>query len=121
LAAPEAVVNRIHWVSVLTGIWLIISPYALNYAGSTPAAAWNNSLVGIAVMLVATYVLFARVNAEVIGWGVVALGLWEIVAPFVLGYSNQPALLWNNVVVGIVIVAVGALSARFAWGRGRAV
>lgn len=40
--------------------------------------------------------------ARISGWNV-ALGIWVLISPFVLGHSQSNAFLWNNVVVGIVI------------------
>ncbi len=38
-------------------------------------------------------------------------GIWEVMAPFVLGYVGEKPALWNNIILGIII-AVGAWSAR---------
>lgn len=42
-------------------------------------------------------------------WVNVVLGIWVIISPFVLGFSNLMALMWNDVAVGIA-VALLALS-----------
>ena len=47
-------------------------------------------------------------------------GLWLILAPFILGYSTNPAALWNNLIVGsaVVILAgirVGERGYRMVW------
>jgi hypothetical protein len=39
------------WINVLLGIWLIISPFALAFAGG--AALWNNVILGIIIGLIA--------------------------------------------------------------------
>ncbi len=38
-------------------------------------------------------------------------GLWLIVAPFVLGYSNLQSAMWNDIIVGIVVAALAAIRA----------
>jgi len=38
-----------------------------------------------------------------LSWVNFVLGLWLIIAPFVLHYQEVRAAMWNNVVVGIVI------------------
>jgi hypothetical protein len=40
------------------GVWVIVSPWALAYADQT-TAAWNASLVGLAIALVAASALVA--------------------------------------------------------------
>lgn len=36
-------------------------------------------------------------------WVNVILGAWIIISPFVLGFSNQTAIMWNNVATGASI------------------
>ena len=40
------------WLNVVFGIWLIIAPFALNYADH-PAARWNDIILGILVIIFA--------------------------------------------------------------------
>jgi hypothetical protein len=35
------------------------------------------------------------------------LGLWLIVAPWVLGFNKTNSALWDNVILGIVVAALG--------------
>jgi hypothetical protein len=37
------------------------------------------------------------------------LGLWLIIAPFLLGYGAIPGPMWNDVLIGIIIAALAAL------------
>ncbi len=51
---------------------------------------------------------------KVLSWLIVLCGLWEagdIAAPFVPGFGNVPAFLWNHIIVGILLVIAGAWSA----------
>ena len=47
----------------------------------------------------------------------VLLGLWLIIAPWVLGYSGQDNAVWNQVVVGaaIALIALARIAARESW------
>ena len=38
-------------------------------------------------------------------------GIWLIIAPFLLGYSDQAAPLWNDIIVGIIVALFGIWSA----------
>jgi len=40
-------------------------------------------------------------------WIFVLAGIWLIIAPFVLGYSDTTSALWNDIVLGIVVAVVG--------------
>jgi hypothetical protein len=37
-------------------------------------------------------------------------GIWLIISGFILGYSNQPAPLWDDIILGIIVLVV-------AWAR----
>lgn len=39
-------------------------------------------------------------------WTLVVLGIWLIVSPFILGYSNVANALWNNIVIGIAVAVI---------------
>lgn len=107
---------NINRINLIAGIWLIISPFALAYVNVLPAV-WNNLVVGILLILITAYALFTRAQLEWIGWTMLALGVWEIIAPFVLDFAGISAALWNNIILGVIIGVVGAWSARCAWQR----
>jgi hypothetical protein len=52
-----------------------------------------------------------RQNVLGANWVNVVLGIWVIISPFVLGFANLQAVMWNDVAVGIA-VALLALSRR---------
>ncbi len=46
-------------------------------------------------------------NVKVLSGINIILGAWMIIAPFVLGYSNNPVALWNNIIIGAIVVSLG--------------
>ncbi|MBI2952860.1 MAG: SPW repeat protein [Chloroflexi bacterium] len=40
-------------------------------------------------------------------WVSVILGIWLIIAPWVLRYSGDQPATWNSVIVGIIMLLVG--------------
>ena len=42
-------------------------------------------------------------------WISVLAGIWLILSPFVLGFSNLTSGLWNNIVVGAVVIILGLI------------
>lgn len=47
-------------------------------------------------------------------WIIALCGLWEfgdIAAPFVPGFGHVPAFLWNHIIVGLLLMIVGAWAA----------
>ena len=92
-----------HWrdvANLILGIWLAISPWALSYmADATPA--WNAYIVGIVIAVAAAAAIMAFHQWE--EWTNVALAIWLIVSPFLLGYAMLSNALWNQIVLGIII------------------
>lgn len=59
LAFPaQRALSMISWVSVVLGVWLIVSPYVLRYASHT-TAQWNDIILGIIIAF------FAYINTGV--------------------------------------------------------
>lgn len=95
-------------LNVILGIWLIISAFVL---AATAAAFWNSLLVGIFVLiLAATRMSRPTVSTKPLGWTNAVVGIWLILAPFVLGYVTQAAT-WNSIAVGVLLLVFAAWSA----------
>lgn len=52
------------------------------------------------------YSFNVKENGKVLSGFVVVLGLWMIVAPWLLGYGYLTAALWNSLIVGVVLTLV---------------
>jgi SPW repeat len=98
-----------------------------------PAALWNDVLVGIVVAVLAVARLARPLMNPSLSWTNALLGLWLVVAPFVLGYGvaveaealatagavgGAQAAMWNDVIVGVIVLVLGAWSALSTRGRG---
>ncbi len=96
----------------LLGIWLIISPFVLAFT-SLERAKWNNVAVGVAVGLLALSRMSGSRTQANWSWINILLGIWMIISPFVLGFSQYSTPLWNNVILGI-FVAIAAWASSSA-------
>ncbi|MCS7100478.1 MAG: SPW repeat protein [Burkholderiaceae bacterium] len=97
-----------HWqdpVNLVLGVWMIVSPWLLSYAGEA-VPTWNAAVLGILIGAAAIWAMF-RVFAWQ-QWANVVFGLWLIASPWILGFAGVTAALYNAVIVGL-IVAVLAL------------
>src|SRR5437868_13058059 len=73
------------WASFALGLWLALSPWLAGYADNETATT-NAAFVGTALALGAHFeVGLCEVSAE---WLNVAVGLWLMCAPFVLGFDG---------------------------------
>lgn len=110
----------VHWASginVIVGIWLILAPWWLGYS-TIERAVVNDMVIGAAVFILALARVGAPLRYESLSWVNVVFGLWLIVAPWVLAYGEADVLSfneswanWNDVVCGVIIAVLGALSA----------
>lgn len=97
-------------INIIAGLWLILAPFALGYS-NVEAAVWNSIILGVAVAVMAIVRVIQPLESEGVSWVNFVLGIWLLVSPFVLGLANIEALVWNNIVVGVVILALAAASA----------
>ena len=93
------------WVMLILGVWLFVSPFWMPaYASTTSVAAWNSYILGVLVVIFAWSAIARPQPWE--EWVNLVLGIWLIIAPFVLAfYRGEPGAAWNQVVLGILIGA----------------
>jgi hypothetical protein len=104
--------NQGTWASglnVIAGLWLLISPWVLGFT-DTQNALWNNVILGIAIAIIAFIRAGGWYTPQWLGWLNLILGIWVFIAPFVLGYSNVSSALWDDLVLGVIVVVLSAWS-----------
>lgn len=108
VAQKERQVMTASGINVVAGIWLILAPFILDYVPRE--AWWNDILVGLAVLILAGS-RFGAPRSPGPSWVNVILGIWLILAPFVLGYADMTTPLWNDIILGIIVAASAGWSA----------
>ncbi len=85
-------------LGVLTGLWLIVAPFVLNYTRA-PDAMWNSIGMGIVVGLTALARGTGRSHKQT-GCNLlnVISSVWLIISPFIFGFSRQSRPLLNTVI-----------------------
>jgi hypothetical protein len=92
------------WVNLILGVWLFFSPFVLIYStGVDGAAAWNSYIIGIGVVVFAVSALARPAQWE--EWINFAFGVWLLISPWVLLFSDDQAATWNHVVIGLLVGA----------------
>ncbi len=97
--------TRADWANILIGLWVIVSPFALDFARNS-GLRWDNIAVGVAVVLLT----FAAGKVPLVRGAIVLLGGWLLISPLILGFSST-IVSWNNLVMGLLIV-IGTILAE---------
>lgn len=99
-------------IVVLAGIWEVAAPFVLGLTATT-AFLWDAIIVGVALVVLAGWAALSNQEGTDRGldWLNALIGLWLIVAPFILGYTGVTVALWNDVVVGIVVAVLAGWAA----------
>lgn len=113
--------ERGKWVSALIallGVWMIVEALWFDLVA---AQVWNDLVVGALLLAVGGYNYARRSDERVgsMGAAVLAalLGLWLIASPFMFGADAglteaiNDAGFWNDVIVGLLALTLGAYSA----------
>jgi SPW repeat len=97
------------WASFSLGLWLALSPWIVGYT-EHESATGNAVFLGVALALGCHFE--AAVDELALEWLNLAAGLWLVIAPFVVGFSNLPVASANSIAVGtlVALLAGSALS-----------
>jgi len=93
-----------HWQdagSLLLGVWLVLSPFALGFAG---AAVWITIVLGLCVILFAVEGFVIPSYLE--EWGEILIGLALVAVPWTVGYESLATV--SSVVSGILVILLAA-------------
>jgi hypothetical protein len=127
---PPSAAGILDGLVLLAGLYLIIAPF-IHDQGVTKLAI-NNLVIGVALALLAVGYARNFASLSTIAWTIPVLGIWEIVAPWVIYHAPVEAMragvepvplstsVWiGNVIAGGVVLVAGAGSAGFGWKAAR--
>jgi hypothetical protein len=119
-AAANPAAQLADGLTLLSGMYLALSPWIAGFSGRGPLAV-NNLVTGIVVALLALGYSSAFGRTYGISWVAPVIGLWTIVAPWVIrGSMADGRTIANNVIVGALILILGLATMRFGMmERGR--
>lgn len=105
-------VKTLSWLVVVLGVWEVLAPFILGYS-STASALWDAIILGVALIVLAGWAALSNQGATVkaLAWINVVLGVWLIIAPFIIRYNTVAAAMWNDIIVGIVVVVLAGWAA----------
>ncbi|MBE7470022.1 MAG: SPW repeat protein [Anaerolineales bacterium] len=104
--------NWLNWLVAVAGLWELLSPFALGYSALT-VAMWNAVIVGVVLIALGAWAaLYKEAKTDrTLDWINAVLGVWLVISPFALDYSATAMAMWNNIIVGIVVLALAGWAA----------
>ncbi|TQJ46967.1 SPW repeat protein [Streptomyces sp. NBC_00080] len=93
----------------LLGLYCAVSPWILHYTVSQPALMTHNLIIGIAIGLLALGFTAAPARMYGLSWAMCALGIWMIIAPWVVGDSPDAGVAVNNIIIGALALILGLM------------
>ena len=101
--------------SFVLGVWLMADPAFLTYAD--PAARTNDHIVGPVVAGFAFVAMWQLMRP--LRWSELVVGVWLLVAPWILGYDTVVSTI-NSLIVGLLLAVLAFVgvktSKRFGGG-----
>ena len=108
----------VSWMIALCGLWEFgdIAAVFVPDFGTIPVFVWNHILVGLLLMIAGAWAALTRQagTAKRLHWTAAAAGAWLVLASFILRFPAVNAGLWNDVIVGAVVVILGVWAALAA-------
>jgi hypothetical protein len=115
-AAANPAAQLADGLTLLSGLYLALSPWIVGFSGQGPMAV-NNLITGIVVALLALGYSSAFGRTYGISWVAPVIGVWTIIAPWVIrGTVNTTSTIVSNVVIGAIILLLGLATMRFGMG-----
>lgn len=98
----------------LLGLYCAASPWIVHYTFSQPSLTTHNLIVGIAIGLLALSFAFTPTRMYGLSWAMCAMGVWMIIAPWIVGNGPDAGVIWNNIIIGALAFLLGAVCAMVA-------
>lgn len=98
-----------NWVVALIGVWFVIAPFVLGFQAAQ--AQMVTSIIGGLILLLLGG--WAALNEEArrklwIQYVNGLVGIWFVIAPWVLRFADRPGEMWTSLLGGLVTVVLCA-------------
>ncbi|MDX3850154.1 SPW repeat protein [Streptomyces sp. AK02-01A] len=103
----------------LVGLYCAVSPWIIHFSSAQPALAVHNLILGIAIGVLALGFTARPARMYGLSWAMCAMGVWLIVAPWIVGSGPDAGIIANNAVIGGLTILLGVVCAGAAAKSGR--
>ncbi|MFG1704261.1 SPW repeat protein [Nonomuraea sp. M3C6] len=119
VAAANPAVQLAEGLTLLAGLFLALSPWIMGFT-NVGSLTMNNLITGITVALLALGFSSAYGRTHGIAWTAPLIGVWTIVAPWLIrGGADSTRTIVTNVIVGAIITILGLVAMAMSMTRGR--
>ncbi|MEV4175971.1 MULTISPECIES: SPW repeat protein [unclassified Nonomuraea] len=118
VAAANPAVQAADGLTLLAGLFLALSPWIVGFT-NLGALTVNNLVTGIAVALLALGFSSAYGRTYGIAWTAPLIGVWTILAPWVIRGETNTSGIITNVIVGAIILILGLVTCGMGMTRRR--
>ncbi|MET9664795.1 SPW repeat protein [Streptomyces sp. NPDC006475] len=91
----------------LVGLACAVSPWVVHFAGNQPALAMHNLIMGIAIAVLAIGFTVMPERMYGLSGAMCAMGVWMIIAPWIVGSSPDAGVIWTNIILGGLTFLLG--------------
>lgn len=97
-------------LGLLAGIYLALSPWIVGFH-LFPTITMSNLLTGVVVTVLAFGLASALDRWHRLAWVAPVIGIWTVISPWVVaGEVAFARVVWNNIIVGAVILLLGLVA-----------
>ncbi|WP_206060964.1 SPW repeat protein [Nonomuraea basaltis] len=119
IAAANPAVQLADGLTLLAGLFLALSPWIVGFT-TIETLTMNNLVTGISVALLSLGFSSAFGRTYGIAWTAPLIGVWTIVAPWLIrGEADTTTTIYTNVIVGAIIVILGLVTVGMGMTRRR--
>jgi hypothetical protein len=101
-------------VQLLLGVGLFASPWLFGFADAA-GIAWHAWIAGVALAVLAGLSLAREQLRLWVSWATLAIGVWLILAPWIVGFSAITAAMWSHLIVGVIMAVIALLEVAGAY------
>jgi len=107
-AAETQVAQATSGLTLMAGLYVAMSPWIVGFSTTSSSLMINDLITGLAVTMLALGMASAYGRTHGIAWTVPLLGVWVIVAPWVINaVDTTTGMVLSNVIGGAVVVLLG--------------
>lgn len=91
-------------LNIYSGVFLFALPWLLRFEDALPIRSWDFFVIGVAIIGFSALALHKGSRAA--KWADMILGIWMIVSPWVLGFTQNAAATYGALAVGVLVFFV---------------